>query len=74
MPTGESPNVTLNPNMFAGETAAQQRLAGAIQQFGGVMGDIGLKMQDAEVEREQKEFQIKVNETNQADDQRIWAF
>lgn len=68
MPTGESPNVTLNPNMFAGEAAAAQRLAGAVQQFGGVMGDIGLKMQDAEVEREVKDFQIKANEAQYNDE------
>jgi len=66
LPTTETGNVKANPNMLAGEFAAQRDLAGAIQQFGGAMAGISAKMYQVDVQREQNDFDAKENESQMA--------
>lgn len=68
MPTSESPNVPISKDIYAGEAAAQQRLARSVQQAGGALGDIALDMRQADIDRELNNFQAKVNETNVNDE------
>lgn len=66
LPTTETGNVKANPDMYAGEFAAQRSMAGAIKEFGGAMADISAKMYQVDVQREQNDFEAKENESQMA--------